>query len=242
MAKLPPAKDGTKGTSGRGARDLKVRLKTARGRTVSSQLWLERQLNDPYVRRARLEGYRGRAAYKLVELDDRLGFLKPGVRVVDLGCAPGGWCQVAAARVNALGDRAGKPRGRVLGVDLQEIDGIPGAETYQLDFLAEGAEDQVKAWLNGPADVVLSDMAASASGQKEVDHLRIVALCEAAAEFAFDVLTPGGTFVAKVLAGGAETGLQARLKQRFDKVANIKPPASRADSSEKYVVATGFRG
>ncbi len=241
MAK-PPAKGGTKGTSGRGLRDLKVRLKTARGRTTSQQQWLERQLNDPYVRRARTEGYRGRAAYKLIELDDRLGFLKPGARVVDLGCAPGGWCQVAVARVNALGDRAGKPRGLVLGVDLQEVDPIPGAETYQLDFMADDADLQVKAWLGGTADVVLSDMAASASGQKEVDHLRIVALCEAAAEFAFDVLTPGGTFVAKVLAGGAEASLQARLKQRFDKVANIKPPASRADSSEKYVVATGFRG
>ena len=241
MAK-PPAKGGTKGTSGRGLRDLKVRLKTARGRTTSQQQWLERQLNDPYVRRARTEGYRGRAAYKLIELDDRLGFLKPGARVVDLGCAPGGWCQVAVARVNALGDRAGKPRGLVLGVDLQEVDPIPGAETYQLDFMADDADLQVKAWLGGAADVVLSDMAASASGQKEVDHLRIVALCEAAAEFAFDVLTPGGTFVAKVLAGGAEASLQAQLKQRFDKVANIKPPASRADSSEKYVVATGFRG
>jgi 23S rRNA (uridine2552-2'-O)-methyltransferase len=242
MAKPPAGKDGTKGTSGRGLRDLKVRLKTARGRTTSQQQWLERQLNDPYVRRARAEGYRGRAAYKLIELDDRLGFLKPGARVVDLGCAPGGWCQVAVARVNALGDRAGKPRGLVLGVDLQEVDPIPGADTYQLDFMADDADLQVKAWLGGTADVVLSDMAASASGQKEVDHLRIVALCEAAAGFAFDVLTPGGTFVAKVLAGGAEAGLQAQLKQRFDKVANIKPPASRADSSEKYVVATGFRG
>ncbi len=241
MAK-PPANGGTKGTSGRGLRDLKVRLKTARGRTTSQQQWLERQLNDPYVRRARTEGYRGRAAYKLIELDDRLGFLKPGARVVDLGCAPGGWCQVAVARVNALGDRAGKSRGLVLGVDLQEVDPIPGADIHQLDFLADDADAQVKAWLDGPADVVLSDMAASASGQKEVDHLRIVALCEAAAAFAFDVLTPGGTFVAKVLAGGAEAGLQAQLKQRFDKVANIKPPASRADSSEKYVVATGFRG
>jgi 23S rRNA (uridine2552-2'-O)-methyltransferase len=241
MAK-PPAGSGGKGTSGRGQRDLKVRLKTARGRTTSQQQWLERQLNDPYVRRARTEGYRGRAAYKLIELDDRLGFLRPGVRVVDLGCAPGGWCQVAVARVNALGDRAGKPRGTVLGVDLQVVDPIPGAETHVLDFLSDGAEEQVKVWLRGSADVVLSDMAAAASGQKEVDHLRIVALCEAAAAFAFDVLTPGGTFVAKVLAGGAEAGLQAQLKNRFEKVANIKPPASRADSAEKYVVATGFRG
>lgn len=233
---------GAKGTSGRGQRDLKVRLRTARGRTTSQQQWLERQLNDPYVRRARSEGYRGRAAFKLIELDDRLRFLRPGVRVVDLGCAPGGWCQVAVARVNALGTQPGKARGRVLGVDLQEVDPIPGAEVHVLDFLADGADAQVKAWLDGPADVVLSDMAAAASGQKEVDHLRIIALCEAAAQFAFDVLTPGGTFVAKVLAGGAEAGLQAELKRRFDKVANIKPPASRADSAEKYVVATGFRG
>ncbi|MCU0908673.1 MAG: RlmE family RNA methyltransferase [Rhodobacteraceae bacterium] len=235
-------KGGAGGTSGRGQRDLKVRLRTARGRTTSQQQWLERQLNDPYVRRARTEGYRGRAAFKLIELDDRLRFLRPGVRVVDLGCAPGGWCQVAVARVNALGAVAGKPVGRVLGVDLQEVDPIPGAEIHVLDFLADGADAQVKAWLDGPADVVLSDMAAAASGQKEVDHLRIIALCEAAAQFAFDVLTPGGTFVAKVLAGGAEAGLQAELKRRFDKVANIKPPASRADSAEKYVVATGFRG
>jgi 23S rRNA (uridine2552-2'-O)-methyltransferase len=233
---------GTKGTSGRGQRDLKVRLRTARGRTTSQQQWLERQLNDPYVRRARTEGYRGRAAFKLIELDDRLRFLRPGVRVVDLGCAPGGWCQVAVARVNALGTQSAKPQGRVLGVDLQEVDPVPGAEVHVLDFLADGADAQVKAWLGGPADVVLSDMAAAASGQKEVDHLRIIALCEAAAQFAFDVLTPGGTFVAKVLAGGAEAGLQAELKRRFDKVANIKPPASRADSAEKYVVATGFRG
>jgi 23S rRNA (uridine2552-2'-O)-methyltransferase len=233
---------GAKGTSGRGQRDLKVRLRTARGRTTSQQQWLERQLNDPYVRRARTEGYRGRAAFKLIELDDRLRFLRPGVRVVDLGCAPGGWCQVAAARVTALGTQSSKPQGRVLGVDLQEVDPIPGAEVHVLDFLADGADAQVKAWLGGPADVVLSDMAAAASGQKEVDHLRIIALCEAAAQFAFDVLTPGGTFVAKVLAGGAEAGLQAELKRRFDKVANIKPPASRADSAEKYVVATGFRG
>jgi len=243
MAQGPKGgRGGAKGTSGRGQRDLKVRLRSARGRTTSQQKWLERQLNDPYVHRARTEGYRGRAAFKLIELDDRLRFLRPGVRVVDLGCAPGGWCQVAVARVNALGTQGSKAQGRVLGIDLQEVDPIPGAEVHVLDFLADGADAQVKAWLDGPADVVLSDMAAAASGQKEVDHLRIIALCEAAAQFAFDVLTPGGTFVAKVLAGGAEAGLQAELKRRFDKVANIKPPASRADSAEKYVVASGFRG
>lgn len=228
------------GASGRGTRDLKVRVKTAKGRKLSSTLWLERQLNDPYVQQARREGYRGRAAFKLIQLDDKFRFLKPGARVVDLGCAPGGWLQVAVQRVNALGKKPGK-RGTVLGVDLQEVEPVPGAQAHVLDFLAEGAEAQVKAWLGGPADVVMSDMAAAASGHRQTDHLRIVALCEAAADFALDVLEPGGTFVAKVLAGGAEAGLQTLLKQRFEKVVNVKPPASRADSSEKYVVATGFR-
>ncbi len=218
-----------------------MKVKSARGRKLSSTRWLERQLNDPYVRRARDEGYRGRAAFKIMELDDKYGFLKPGARVVDLGCAPGGWCQVAVPRVNALGDQPG-PQGSVLGIDLQEIEPIPGAELHQLDFMEDGADDKVKAWLGGAADVVMSDMAASSSGHKQTDHLRIVALCEAAAELAFDVLEPGGTFVAKVLAGGAESGLQMLLKQRFDKVVNVKPPASRSDSSEKFVVATGFRG
>lgn len=228
-------------SSGRGQRDLRVRVKTAKGRKLSSKLWLERQLNDPYVTRAKREGYRGRAAYKILELDDRYGFLKPGARVVDLGCAPGGWCQVAVGRVNALGERSGK-RGTVLGVDLQAVDPIPGAEIHQLDFLSEGADDLVKGWLGGQADVVMSDMAAASSGHKGTDHLRIVALVEAAAQLAFDVLAPGGTFVAKVLAGGAETDMQALLKRNFAKVANVKPPASRSDSSEKFVVATGFRG
>jgi len=234
--------DGTKGGSGRGARDLRVKVKTARGRKLSSTRWLERQLNDPYVRRAKAEGYRGRAAFKLIELDDKYRFLRPGARVVDLGCAPGGWLQVAVVRVNALGERSGKPVGRVLGVDLQEVEPLAGAEAHVLDFMADGADDQVRDWLGGPADVVLSDMAAASSGHRQTDHLRIVALCEAAAEFAFDVLEPGGSFVAKVLAGGAEAALQARLKQKFEKVANVKPPASRADSAEKYVVALGFRG
>jgi 23S rRNA (uridine2552-2'-O)-methyltransferase len=161
---------------------------------------------------------------------------------VDLGCAPGGWCQVAVERVNALGQKGNKPTGTVLGVDLQEVEPIAGAQIHQLDFLAEGAEAQVKDWLGGPADVVMSDMAAAASGHKGTDHLRIIALCEAAAEFAFDVLEVGGTFVAKVLAGGAENQLQATLKRNFSKVANVKPPASRADSSEKFVVAQGYRG
>ncbi len=231
-----------KNTSGRGQRDLKVKVKTARGRKLSSTRWLERQLNDPYVARAKRDGYRGRAAYKILELDDKYRFLVPGARVVDLGCAPGGWCQVAARRVNALGEKSGKAVGRIIGLDLQEMEPIAGCELYQLDFMEDGADDKVKGWLDGKADVVMSDMAASASGHKQTDHLRIMALCEAAAELAFDVLEPGGTFVAKVLAGGAEGSLQQTLKQRFKKVANVKPGASRADSSEKFVVATGFKG
>lgn len=230
-----------KGTSGRGQRDLRVKVKTARGRKLSSTLWLERQLNDPYVKRAQAEGYRGRAAFKISELDDKYRFLVPGARVVDLGCAPGGWCQVAVKRVNALGQRPGKAVGRIIGLDLQPVEPIAGAEIFQLDFMEDGADAQVKAWLGGKADVVMSDMAAAASGHKQTDHLRIIALCEAAAELAFDVLEEGGTFVAKVLAGGAEGTLQKRLKQRFAKVANVKPAASRADSSEKFVVATGFK-
>ncbi|MEM9708869.1 MAG: RlmE family RNA methyltransferase [Pseudomonadota bacterium] len=231
-----------KKSSGRGARDLRVKVKTARGRKLSSTRWLERQLNDPYVRRAKEEGYRGRAAYKLIELDDKYRFLFPGARVVDLGAAPGGWSQVAVARANAEGTKAGKPQGRVIGIDLKPLDPIPGAAFDVMDFLDEGADDRLKAWLDGPADVVLSDMAAAASGHKQTDHLRIIALCEAAADLAFDVLAPDGTFVAKVLAGGAEGQLQAELKRRFQKVTNAKPPASRADSSEKYVVAQGFKG
>ena len=229
-------------TSGRGERDLRVRVKSAKGRKLSSTLWLERQLNDPYVQRARREGYRGRAAYKIIELDDRFRFLVPGARVVDLGSAPGGWAQVAVARVNALGEKSGKARGTVLGIDLQEVAPIPGAELHQLDFLEDDADEKVKVWLGGPADVVMSDMAAAASGHRGTDHLRIIALLEAAAHFAFDVLAPGGTFVAKVLQGGAEQNLQLLLKKNFTKVVNVKPPASRADSSEKFVVATGFRG
>jgi 23S rRNA (uridine2552-2'-O)-methyltransferase len=236
MAKPP------KPTSGRGRRDLTVKVKTARGRKLSSKLWLERQLNDPYVQRARAEGYRGRAAFKIMELDDKYGFLVPGARVVDLGCAPGGWLQVAVPRINADGANPRKPQGRLIGLDLQEVEPVPGAEIHVLDFLEDGADDRVKEWLDGPADVVLSDMAAASSGHRQTDHLRIIALCEAAAELAFDVLAPGGTFVAKVLAGGAEGDLQKRLKSRFERVANVKPGASRSDSSEKFVVAQGFRG
>lgn len=231
-----------KNTSGRGQRELRVRVKTAKGRKLSSTLWLERQLNDPYVIRAKKEGYRGRAAYKILELDDRYSFLKPGARVVDLGCAPGGWCQVAVPRINALGENTKKPQGRIIGVDLQEVEPISGVELHQLDFLSDGADELVKGWLGGRADVVMSDMAAASSGHKATDHLRIVALIEAALDFAFDVLEDDGTFVAKVLAGGAENQMQTTLKRMFRKVANVKPPASRADSSEKFVVAMGYRG
>jgi 23S rRNA (uridine2552-2'-O)-methyltransferase len=236
MARQP----GNKG--GGGARDLTVKVRTAKGRTISSTRWLERQLNDPYVARAQREGYRGRAAFKIMEIDDRFRFLKPGARVVDLGCAPGGWCQVAVPRINALGEARGKPQGRIIGLDLQEVAPIPGAELHVLDFMADDADLQVKEWLGGPADVVMSDMAAASTGHQQTDHLRIIALCEAAAALAFDVLTPGGTFVAKVLAGGAEGDLQKLLKQKFTKVDHVKPPSSRSDSSEKFVVATGFRG
>ena len=229
-------------TSGRGQRDLTVKVKTARGRKMSSTMWLQRQLNDPYVQRAKADGYRGRAAYKILELNEKFQFFTPGKRVVDLGAAPGGWCQVAVPRINALGEKKGKPIGTILGVDLQEMEPIAGAELHQLDFMEDDADLKVKDWLGGKADVVMSDMAASASGHKQTDHLRIMALCEAAAYFAFDVLEEGGVFVAKVLAGGAEGDLQKLLKQKFTKVLNVKPPSSRSDSSEKFVVATGYRG
>jgi len=228
--------------AGRGDRALKVRVKTARGRKLSSTRWLQRQLNDPYVQRAKKEGYRGRAAYKILEIDDKFRFLVPGARVVDLGCAPGGWSQVAVRRVNALGEKSGKARGTVLGVDIQAVKPIAGADLMQLDFLDEAADEAVKERLGGQADVVLSDMAAPASGHRQTDHLKIMALAEAAAEFAFDVLAPGGSFVAKVLRGGTEGELLALLKQRFDRVQHFKPPSSRKDSAEMFVVATGFCG
>lgn len=237
MAKTPSGN-----TSGRGQRDLTVKVRTAKGRKVSSTRWLERQLNDPYVKRAKADGYRGRAAYKIMQLDDKFHFLVPGARVVDLGCAPGGWMQVAVPRINSLGEKANKPIGRIIGVDLQEVTDLPGAEIHQLDFLSEGADDLIKGWLGGEADVVMSDMAASSTGHQQTDHLRIITLCEEAAFLAFDVLTEGGTFVAKVLAGGAEGSLQKLLKNRFKKVENVKPPSSRSDSSEKFVVAIGFKG
>ncbi|WP_375281338.1 RlmE family RNA methyltransferase [Pseudooctadecabacter sp.] len=245
MVKKPssgPKSRAGKNSSGRGQRDLTVKVKTARGRKMSSTKWLQRQLNDPYVQRAKADGYRGRAAYKILELNEKFNFFTPGKRVVDLGAAPGGWCQVAVPRINALGEKVGKPVGTILGVDLQEMEPIAGATLHQLDFMEDDADLKVKDWLGGKADIVMSDMAASASGHKQTDHLRIIALCEAAAYFAFDVLEDGGTFIAKVLAGGAEGDLQKILKQKFNKVLNVKPPSSRSDSSEKFVVATGYRG
>ena len=231
-----------KNTSGRGQRDLKVKVKSARGKTVSQVKWLQRQLNDPYVKRAQLEGFRGRAAFKILELNEKYNFLIPGSKVVDLGCAPGGWSQVSVDLVNALGVKKNVKIGSVIGIDLQEVEVLPGAKFYQLDFMADDADLEVKKILEGKANVVMSDMAASSSGHKKTDHLRIMALCETAAYFAFDVLEEGGTFVAKVLAGGAESDLQTLLKQKFTKVHNVKPPSSRSDSSEKFVVALGFRG
>ena len=231
-----------KNTSGRGQRDLKVKVKSARGKTVSQVKWLQRQLNDPYVRRAQLEGFRGRAAFKILELNEKFNFLIPGSKVVDLGCAPGGWSQVAVDLVNAIGTKKNAKVGSVIGIDLQEMESLPGATFHQIDFMAYDSDLQVKNILEGKANVVMSDMAASSSGHKKTDHLRIMALCETAAYFAFDVLEEGGTFVAKVLAGGAESDLQTLLKQKFTKVYNVKPPSSRSDSSEKFVVALGFRG
>jgi len=226
-----------KDKKGEGSRNLTVRLKTARKRTTSQQKWLERQLNDPYVARAKREGYRSRAAYKLLELDDKYRLLKTGQRIVDLGAAPGGWSQIAAKRV---GSQEG--RGAVVGIDLLPIEPLPGVRFVQLDFLDENAPERLMELLGGPADVVMSDMAANATGHRKTDHLRIMGLAEAAAEFARAVLAPGGAYLAKVLQGGSEGELLADLKRDFALVRHVKPAASRADSSELYVLATGFRG
>ncbi len=223
-------------TSGRG--QLKVRLKTARQRTASSQRWLERQLNDPYVAAAKREGYRSRAAYKLIGIDDKSHFLKPGKRVVDLGAAPGGWSQVAAERVRAVGGR-----GQVVAIDLLAMEAIAGVEFIELDFMDPAAPARLTAMLReGGADIVLSDMAAQGTGHARTDHLRIMGLAEAATDFACAVLSPGGAFVCKVLQGGTERDLLDRLKRAFTTVKHVKPPASRSESAELYVVATGFRG
>jgi 23S rRNA (uridine2552-2'-O)-methyltransferase len=232
----PAGKSGGGKSSTPGGRQLGVRVRTATKRSLSSTLWLERQLNDPYVAEAKRQGWRSRAAFKLIQIDDRFHLLSPGRRVVDLGAAPGGWTQVAVART-----RAGEGKGKVVGLDILEMEPVPGATVFQADFLDADAPDRLKALLGGPADVVLSDMAAPTTGHAGTDHLRIMALAEAAYEFAAEVLAPGGAFVAKLFQGGAERTLLTRLKQDFATVRHAKPPASRADSSETYVVATGFR-
>jgi 23S rRNA (uridine2552-2'-O)-methyltransferase len=220
-------------TADRGKDRLKVRVKDKR-KSVSSRRWLERQLNDPYVAKARREGYRSRAAFKLAEIDDRHHLLKPGMRVVDLGAAPGGWSQVAKKRVGASG--------QVVAIDVLDIDAIAGVDFVRLDFLDPDAPDRLKAMLGGAADAVLSDMAANATGHRQTDHLKVMALVEAAAEFSREVLKPGGSFLAKVIQGGTEGALLAALKRDFAAVRHVKPAASRADSAELYVLATGFRG
>jgi 23S rRNA (uridine2552-2'-O)-methyltransferase len=229
-------REGAVTTHGDG-RSLKVRVKSGKGRSLSSKRWLERQLNDPYVARAKREGFRARAAFKLIEIDDRHRLLKPGARVLDLGAAPGGWSQVAAKRVGAA-----EGRGRVVAIDRLDMSPIAGVEFVQLDFLDPQAPDKIAALLGGPADLVLSDMAANASGHRRTDHLKIMALAEAAADFARAVLAPGGAFLCKVLQGGTETTLLAALKRDFASVKHVKPAASRTDSAELYLLATGFRG
>lgn len=215
-----------------GQREMRVNVKTAKGRKVSSTLWLDRQLNDPYVARAKAEGYRSRAAYKLKELDEKFGLITKGCRVVDLGCAPGGWLQVAAER----------GAGRVAGIDYLPMPHVPGTEHLELDFLDDAAPDKLKKLLGGEADLVLSDMAAPTTGHKSTDHTRIIGLADAALDFAEDVLAPGGNFIAKVFQGGADGELLARLKKMFTTVKHAKPRASRADSAEVYVVGMGFKG
>ena len=208
-------------------------IRTAKGRKPSSTRWLERQLNDPYVRRAKAENYRSRAAFKLIELDERFGLLKGAKAVVDLGIAPGGWSQVVRRKV---------PQGRVVGIDLLPTDPIDGVTILQMDFMDETAPDRLKEALSGEADLVLSDMAANTVGHQQTDHLRTMALVEAGLLFATEVLRPGGAYVAKVLAGGADNQLVAGMKRHFTAVKHAKPPASRKDSSEWYVIAQGFKG
>lgn len=223
--------------TGTGQRPLKQRLKTARKRTLSSQRWLERQLNDPYVARAKREGYRSRAAFKLLEMNEKYNLFKPGQRVLDLGAAPGGWSQIAAREV---GSANGK--GKVVGIDLLPIESMTGVEFVEMDFLADEAPDLLTGMLGGLADVVMSDMAANTTGHKKTDHLRIIGLAETAADFARQILAPGGIFIAKVFQGGTEGELLAGLKKDFAIVRHVKPAASRSDSAELYVLATGFRG
>ena len=233
MVRQTKSRQGGKG----GGRGLAVKLRTAKGRKPASTRWLQRQLNDPYVEEARAKGYRSRAAFKLTEIDDRFGILKPGMRVVDLGAAPGGWSQVAAARV-----MPSEGSGQVVAADLNEIEPLPGVEVVILDLTEPDAASRLTAALGGLADMVLSDMASPATGHRATDHVRVVALVEAALDVAEEVLAPGGTFLAKVFQGGAGQDLGARLKRGFTKVRHVKPKASRAESPEVYVLATGFRG
>jgi 23S rRNA (uridine2552-2'-O)-methyltransferase len=238
----PRRPGGGKPVSGRSsasstARRLKQRVVTAKGRSVSSKLWLERQLNDPYVAEARDRGFRSRSAFKLAEIDDKARFLKPGAVVVDLGAAPGGWSQVAAERV-----RAGEGRGRVIALDRNAMDPLPGVSVLKRDFLEPEAVEELRAALaKDKADAVISDMAAPATGHRQTDHLKIMALCDAALDFAKEVLKPGGTFLCKVLRGGTERELLEAMKRDFAMVRHIKPKASRTDSAELFVLASGFR-
>ena len=217
----------------RGDKNPSKRVKTAKGRTASQVRWLERQLNDPYVRQAKADGYRSRAAYKLIELDEKFGLLRGATRVVDLGIAPGGWAQVV---------RAKSPKAQVVGIDLLPVDPLEGVTIFQMDFMADAAPQALADALGGAPDLVMSDMAANTVGHKQTDHLRTMGLVEAAAWFAVENLAPGGAFVAKVLAGGTDTDLLALLKKHFTTVKHAKPPASRKDSSEWYVVAQKFKG
>ncbi|MEZ5765839.1 MAG: RlmE family RNA methyltransferase [Xanthobacteraceae bacterium] len=222
-----------KDTTGR----LHVTVKSGGKRKLSSKLWLERQLNDPYVLRAKREGFRSRAAFKLKEIDDKYKLLKPGMAVVDLGAAPGGWSQIAAAKVGAVNGK-----GKVVAIDLLEMPEIPGVAFSQMDFLADDAPEKLRAMLGGGADLVMSDMAANTTGHRKTDQLRIVGLVETAAAFACEVLNPGGAFLAKVFQSGADAALLAQLKRDFATIRHVKPAASRQDSSERYLLATGFRG
>ncbi len=239
MVKSTKGGGATGGTAtGGGRRGLTVRVKTAKGRKIASTRWLQRQLNDPYVEEAKRQGYRSRAAFKLIEIDDKYHLLKPGKTVIDLGAAPGGWSQVAAARV-----KSADGKGKVIAADLNDIEPVAGVDFMVLDVTDPEAGEKISAALGGErADVVLSDMAASSIGHRQTDHLRVIGLAEAALDIAENTLTPGGAYLAKVLQGGAGQELVTRLRQDFTKVAHVKPKASRADSSEVYVLATGFRG
>jgi 23S rRNA (uridine2552-2'-O)-methyltransferase len=219
------------------ARVLKTRIKKKSGLKESSRRWLERHMNDPYVQRSKADGYRSRAAYKLIEIDERYNLLKPGMRVIDLGAAPGGWCQVAAART---GSTEADPR--VVGIDYLEMDPVPGAPVLLMDFLDDDAPARLAEALGGEPDIVLSDMAAPTTGHRRTDHIRTMHLCEVAADFAISVLRPGGHFLAKTFQGGTEAALLTRLKQNFRSVHHVKPPASREESAELYLLAKDFRG